>query len=139
MGRVYATAADYQAYSGQTPPADIDRQLARASELLDSDVLMTAWYNTDPATGLPTDATVAAAFSNAVSAQVEFWNEGPGEDVDISGPIQGVTIGSMSIQYGAGNNRIAAGTIAPRVYRALSVLPSTVFRVAVGSPGWGVW
>lgn len=137
MGRVYATAADYAAYSGQTPPPDIDRRLARASELLDAEVLMTAWYNTD-SSGLPTDATVAAAFAQAACAQVEFW-AAVGEQVDTSGPIQGVTLGSLSIQYGAGDNRVAASTIGPRVYRALSVLPSTLFRVAVGSPGWGVW
>lgn len=138
MGRVYATAADYQTYSGQTPPADIDRQLARASELLDSEVLMTAWYNTDPATGLPTDSTVAAAFSQAACAQVEFWDD-VGEDVDTSGPVQSVSIGSVSIQYGSGGNQATDAKIGPRVYRALKVLPSTVFRIAVGSPGWGVW
>jgi hypothetical protein len=136
MGRVYATAAQYEAYSGQTPPADIDRLLARASELLDSDVLLTAWYDTDDA-GLPTNAAVIAAFSNAVSAQVEFWIKGPGESVDVSGPIERVTLGSLSIKYGAGNNRPGPTTIGDRVYRALAILPSSVFRVAVGSTAWG--
>lgn len=137
MGRVYATSADYQTYSGQTPPTDIDRQLARASELLDAEVLMCAWYDTDTA-GMPTDTTVAAAFSQAACAQVEFWAD-VGEDVDTSGPVQSVSIGSMSIQYGAGSARLAATTIGTRVYRALRVLPATVFRVAAGSPGWGVY
>jgi hypothetical protein len=137
MGRVYATAAQYQAYSGQTPPADIDRLLARASKLIDSDVTMGAWYDTDDA-GLPTNTDVAEAFTQATCAQVEFWGE-VGESVDTSGPIQGVTLGSLSIQYGAGDNRIAATTISPRVYRAFTTLPSNVFLVAVGSAGWGSW
>lgn len=138
MGRVYATAAQYQAYSGQTPPADIDRLLARASELIDSDVTMTAWYDTDDA-GLPTNTGVAAAFANATAAQVEFWTKGPGEGVDVSGPIQGVSLGALSIQYGAGDNRLGPTTIGERVYRAFASLPSSVFRVAVGTPGWGMW
>lgn len=137
MGRAYATAAQYQAYSGQTPPADIDRLLARASELVDSDVTKGAWYDTDGA-GLPTNALVAAAFADAACAQVEFWGQ-VGESVDTSGPIQGVTLGSLSIQYGAGDNRIAAAKVGDRVYRAFESLPSSVFRVAVGSPGWGRW
>lgn len=135
MGRVYATAAQYQAYSGQTPPADIDRLLARASELIDSDVTKTAWYDTDDA-GLPTNSVVVAAFANATCAQVEFWGE-VGESVDTSGPIQGVTLGSLSIQYGAGDNRIAPAKIGDRVYRAFEGLPSSVFLIAVGSAGWG--
>lgn len=136
MGRVYATAAQYQAYSGQTPPPDIDRLLARASELLDSDVLKTAWYDTDDS-GLPTNSQVIEAFANATSAQIEFWLKGPGEGVDVAGPIQGVSLGSLSIQYGAGDNRLGPTTIGDRVYRALDVLPNTVFLVAVGQPGWG--
>jgi hypothetical protein len=137
MGRVYATSADYQTYSGQTPPADIDRLLARASELLDSEVVKAAWYDTDDA-GLPTNVDVAEAFSEATCAQVEFWGA-VGEQVDTSGPIQGVTLGGLSIQYGAGDNRVGATTVGPRVYRALEGLPAAVFRVAVGSPGWGCW
>jgi hypothetical protein len=137
MGRVYATSADYATYSGTTPPDDIDRLLARASELLDAEVLTAAWYDTDDM-GLPTNTAVAAAFAQAACAQVEFW-AAVGEQVDTSGPIQGVTLGSLSIQYGAGDNRVAAATIGPRVYRALAVLPVDVFRVAVGANGWGCW
>lgn len=138
MARVYATAAAYAAYTGQTPPADIDRLLARASEVLDQDVVNTAWYDTDDA-GMPTNTDVLAAFSQAACAQTEFWAKGPGESVDITGPIQGVTLGSLSIQYGAGSNRIAATTVGPRVYRAFASLPSSVFRIAVGTPGWGIY
>jgi hypothetical protein len=138
MARVYATAAAYTAYTGQTAPADIDRLLARASEVIDQDVVATAWYDTDDA-GMPTNTDVLAAFSNAACAQVEFWKLGPGEGVDISGPIQGVSLGGLSIQYGAGDNRIAATTVGPRVYRAFASLPSSVFRIAVGTPGWGTF
>jgi hypothetical protein len=137
MGRVYATATAYADYSGKTPPADIDRLLARASQLLDSEVVKAAWYDTDDA-GMPTNTDVIEAFSEATCAQVEFWGA-VGEQVDTSGPIQGVTLGALSIQYGAGDNRVAASTVGPRVYRALESLPVDVFRVAVGSQGWGCW
>lgn len=137
MGRVYATAADYQTYSGQTPPADIDRQLARASELLDSEVLLPAWYDID-ANSMPTNAEVIEAFAKATCAQVEFWGE-VGEEVDLSGPIQGARIGTVTLQYGAGGNRTGPEYIGPRVFRALSVLPRKVFQPVITS-GWvGGW
>lgn len=139
---VYATSAEYETYSGQTPPADIDRLLTDASDLLDTEVLFAAVYDVDTGTNLPTDADVAAAFRDAVCAQVQYWQE-VGEEIDISGPIQGVSIGSVNIQYGAGSNRVGPTTVAPRVGRILRrpVLggdpPKLLLRV-VGSPG-GWW
>lgn len=140
MGRVYATAAAYAEYSGQTPPADIDRLLARASELLDSEVLRSSWYDVDDTTGMPTDMQVLEAFSNAACAQVEFWGE-VGEDVDMSGPVEEVKIGSAQIRYnsGAGTKRVEATTVGPRVYRALAVLPRLKFTPVVTTQWVGGW
>ncbi|MFJ4847540.1 hypothetical protein [Streptomyces sp. NPDC088733] len=135
-GRVYANSTQLANYLGAAPPLDADRLLARASEMLDAEVLLTAVYDTDD-DGMPTDPQVAAAFALAACAQVEFWGE-VGEDTDTAGPIQGVSIGSAQIQYGAGDNRVSPTTSGARVYRAFAVLPADKFRqgVATGSCGW---
>lgn len=138
MARVYATADDYRTYTGQTPPTDVDRQLGEASLLLDTEVLLTTVYDVDTTTGKPTDTEVAAAFARAACAQVQFWGE-VGEDVDVSGPVQGVSIGSVQIQYGAGANRVTPTIVGPRVYRALAVLPASKFRSLTTAGGAGGW
>lgn len=135
--RVYATASDLEDYLRAEPPDDADRQLERASQLLDAEVLLTAWYDVDDNL-MPTHADVIEAFKLAACAQVEFWSE-VGEQNDTSGPIQGVTIGSVSIQYGAGSNRVTPVFVAPRVYRALAVLPATVLTGVVSTAGTGGW
>jgi hypothetical protein len=140
MARIYATAAQYQTYSGQTPPADIDRLLTQASRLLDSRVLRSSWYDVDETTGMPTDSEVLAAFSDAACAQVEFWGE-VGEDVDMSGPVEEVRIGSAQVRYnsGAGTNRVEATTIGQRVYDALEVLPRLKFTPVTTTQWVGGW
>src|SRR5207247_254693 len=67
----YATLADLGAYLGKEPPADSQRMLARAQDLIDISV-KSAIYAVD-ANGNPTAATVIAAFSKACCAQVEYW------------------------------------------------------------------
>lgn len=117
MARVYATAAQYTEYSGQTAPADIARQLRRASEIID-DALLSALYDVDSA-GLPTAALVVDAFADAVCAQVEYWAE-VGEDIDTAGPVQSVGIGSVQLQYAAGADRASPTYLAVRAERALA-------------------
>lgn len=112
----YATAADVGTWLGGTTPADADRLLSRASDLLD-ETLLTAVYDTDTA-GLPTDSTVAAALRDAACAQVEFWTVGDEED-DILGPVQGVAVAGLQVQYGAGDNRATPMYLAPRAARIL--------------------
>ncbi|MFJ4009464.1 hypothetical protein [Streptomyces sp. NPDC090026] len=128
-GRVYATTTDLANYLRAAPPTGAARLLLRASELLDSDFLKAAVYDVDDA-GMPTDALVVAAFRTAVCAQVEFWGE-TGEETDISGPTQGVTIGSVNLQYGTGTDRPGPDYYAPKVARALRSLPGDVFRMQV--------
>lgn len=138
MARVYATASDLEDYLRSSPPDDADRLLERASELLDSEVLRGAWYDIDATTLMPTNAQVIAAFRQAVCAQVEFWEE-VGEQNDTSGLVEDVSIGSARIRYGIGADRVGPKFVAPRVIRALTVLPSSVFRGGVAGPGWAVW
>lgn len=104
----YATIAELLTYVGEevTLPSEAEqtRLLERASELID--------YITLDQVDVDDDEHVEAV-KNAAVAQVGYWLEG-GEQVDISGPIQGYTIGSLQIQYGAGSNRAAPGRLAPR-------------------------
>lgn len=71
MARVYATAEEYEAFTGSTAPAGAGRLLARASRLV-SAATKAAIYDTDPA-GYPSDEDVREAFRDAVCAQVEVW------------------------------------------------------------------
>jgi len=69
----YATTADLDAFLGAAGPADADRLLLRASELLDAVVV--AAFEVDADTELPTDTDIAAALRDAACAQVEQWVE----------------------------------------------------------------
>jgi hypothetical protein len=71
MGRVYATPAEYESYTGQPAPANASRLLARASRLVDRH-MVAALYDVD-ASGYPSDSDVRAAFRDATSAQVSVW------------------------------------------------------------------
>jgi hypothetical protein len=68
----YATQAQLTSWLGQTPmPAEADRLLQRASDLLDW-YLIPYRYHTD-VNQMPTDQEVIDAFADAVCAQVEWW------------------------------------------------------------------
>lgn len=122
MARVYATAADYQQYTGETPPADVDVRLARASSFLDSRIFRLCWYDADPVTGLPTNALVTAAFRDAVCAQVE-WGVEVGDTTGAAGVGWGnVEIGSVRLgrSLTATSSEDSPGRqIAPAVWDAL--------------------
>lgn len=132
-GRAYATTTQLAVYLGAAPPLDGARLLAEATRILDAVFLIGALYDTDD-DGMPTDPVVAAAFADAVCAQVEFWGE-VGAETDISGPLQGVTLGSLSLQFGAGDNRSGPDYYAPKLTRALASIPSSKIRWVAFSGG----
>lgn len=105
---MYATLADLQAYVGVDAvlPAELEqtRLLARASNLIDR----VTFARIDSG-----DTEHVEAARDAACAQVEYWLEG-GEQVDVTGPVQGYQIGSLQMQFGAGDNRITPGRFAPR-------------------------
>ncbi|MFJ9645011.1 hypothetical protein [Streptomyces sp. NPDC101206] len=94
MARVYASAEQYQAYTGGAPPADIEYRLARASAFLDSQVFRLCWYEVTGA-GLPSNTTVAAAFADAVCAQAQW----------------GVEIGDLTGAAAAGWGSVEIGSV----------------------------
>ncbi|MFJ5638649.1 hypothetical protein [Streptomyces sp. NPDC093223] len=131
--RSYATTTQLANKLGAAPPLDAVELLERATRLLDSDFLLSAVYDVD-SDGMPTDPVVAAAFADAVCSQVEFWGE-VGVETDISGPLQGVVIGSVQLQYGAGDNRSGPSYYAPGIARALASIPADKIRWAALSGG----
>lgn len=122
MARVYATAVQYEAYTGVSPaPVDITVRLRRASAFLDAQVFRLCAYDVDD-TGLPTNPLVAQAFADAACAQVEW-----GVDVgDVTGAAGGgwgtVTIGSATLSRGGPavvGDAAPGRQIAPAVWDAL--------------------
>jgi hypothetical protein len=121
MARVYATADQYETYTGATAPTDIDYRLTRASAFLDAQVLRSCWYAVDDS-GLPTDAVVAAAIADATCAQAQ-WGVEVG---DITGSFMAgfgnASIGSVSLgrSVTAVSGSDAPGRqVAPAVWDAL--------------------
>ncbi|MGW2130454.1 hypothetical protein [Streptomyces coelicoflavus] len=129
MGRVYATPEQLTAWIGQPAPADAERQLARASEDVDS-ALLTALYETDAA-GMPTDPTVVQALADATCAQVEYWQESGDDGTGGMGRWGSVTLGPASLS----GPRDAGGDphevdLGPRAHRALAragLLPGVIW------------
>ena len=121
MARVYATSAQYQAYTGDTPPADITVRLRRASAFLDSQVFRLCGYEVDE-DGMPTNALVLAAFADACCAQVE-WG------VDVGDVTGAAAVGWGSVEIGSAKlsrsvtatsgDEAPARQIAPAVWGAL--------------------
>jgi hypothetical protein len=69
-----ATQTDYLAYTGaQVAPANMQILLRSASAMV-QDATSTAYYETDPLTGLPTDTQVSGALTAATCAQAAAWD-----------------------------------------------------------------
>lgn len=110
MTVAYATLAqllEFVTWEAAIP--DAERQLLRATELIDATVLSA--YTIDDTTQLATDTVVAQALADAVCAQVEFWLE-VGEEHDIDG-----LAGTQVSVTGYSGKR--APVVAPRALRFL--------------------
>ncbi|WP_060887284.1 hypothetical protein [Streptomyces caniscabiei] len=134
MARIYATSAEYTAYTGQTPPSDIGQLLADASRFLEAEVFRLCWYEVVDGTGYPSNATVLAAFSDAVCAQAQWWDE-VGDSTGASGVGWGtVRLGSAQMSRSVTTTSGAsspAREIAPKALDALQGMDLTpdIFRL----------
>ncbi|UIX33548.1 hypothetical protein [Streptomyces sp. GQFP] len=127
--RLYATADDYLGWTGeQTAPADIARLIARASEDID-EALLTAVYCTDAA-GMPAHPEVIEALSNAVCAQIEYWQETGDTGTGAAGRWDSVSLGPLSLSGRRGGPTYpGAVDLADRAHRALNragLLPGVI-------------
>lgn len=121
MASAYATPAQLQEFVSAATWALIEepeRQLTRASELLDGKVL--ARYSVD-ANGLPTDSDIAATLRDATCAQVEAWAE-----VSEENDIDGMAGRHISVPGYSGPR---APELAPRARRIL-------YTAGLTSPRW---
>lgn len=107
----HATAADVEDWTGATAPANVDRLLLRASELIDA--ATTTSYTVDDDTGLATETEYSDALRDAVCAQIEQWIlSGEVNDIDgMSG--QSVSVGGLSVTR--------PGRLAPRAKTILNM------------------
>ncbi|WP_060888659.1 hypothetical protein [Streptomyces scabiei] len=119
--RIYATSAEYTAYTGQTPPSDIDKLLRDASRMLAAEVFRLCWYEVDE-DGYPSNTAVLEAFSDAACAQVEWWDE-IGDSTGASAVSWGtVKLGSAQLSRSVtatSGSASAAREVAPKAWDAL--------------------
>ena len=94
----YATVDELHAYLGVAPPADSQRLLARAQDLLDAELIST-FFAVDTS-GNPTDAMVIAGLNKACCAQVEFWIAN-GDELDELGNWTSYSIAGISVTRAA--------------------------------------
>ncbi|WP_369778837.1 hypothetical protein [Streptomyces sp. R33] len=138
MARIYATADQYETYTGATAPPDIDYRLARASQFLDAQVFRLCAYTVSDA-GLPTDTVVAAAFADAVCAQAQ-WGIEVGDITGAAGVGYGsVQIGSVTLSRSVtavSGDDSPARQIAPAVWDALRAPDLTPDRIQIGAVAW---
>lgn len=116
MSTAYASAAQLEAFVSPAvwssiDETDVDRLLARATEVVDDHCLAAFVVDTD--TNLAADTDIAQALQDATCAQCEYWVE-VGEEHDVAG-IAGrdVTIARFSI------DRLPP-VLAPRALRYLA-------------------
>lgn len=130
----YATAEDYQMWTGVTPPADIDARLARASRRLDR-LLVTAVYETGD-NGAPSNSDVADAFRDAVCALTQALAKAAAND---DGHLTSVSAGSVSMTRDGPNRVLTGDELPPDARDALSGLEPEVFRMGVVTGAWCSW
>lgn len=122
----YANADDLGAYLGTEPPADSDRLLIRAQELIDA-TLTSAMYTSDT-NGNPTNAAVIGALKQATCAQVEYWLS-VGDELGTLDKFNSYSIEGISVSRGnVGMSR--SYRLCDRswdVLRAALLVPGTVF------------
>lgn len=76
---VYATVEELEEYLSADAPADAERLLKRASQLIAT--YITAPYRVDD-DGMPTDVALIEELRDAVCAQIEYWMQ-TGDEADV--------------------------------------------------------
>lgn len=133
MARVYATSGEYETYTGATAPASIGQLLADASRMLEARVFRLCWYEADETTGMPTNAFVLAAFSDATCAQAQWFDE-VGDSTGAAGAgWTSLSLGSASMSRSGpvSGDASPAREIAPKAWDALTGMDLTpdIFRL----------
>lgn len=122
---VYATAQQYQAWSGDllTPPGLVDTWLRRASEVIDN-ALVGAVYVTD-VDGMPLDAATMDVFMRATCAQAEFMIAN-NDRANVKWQYSSTSAGGVSVTRAPGTTAPTMPKLAPQaaaILRVAGVLP----------------
>lgn len=130
--RVYATAADYLAYTGDaaTSGPRLARLLTLASTIVERP-LMTAVYATDPQ-GYPAGAELVDTLMKATCEQVAYMAE-VGDDTLAAARFESVAIGNMSFKRAAGSTAPVLPPVAPMalsLLQQIGVLPQAPYTDA---------
>lgn len=91
---MHATTGELDAYLGVAAPADAERLLQRATELIDTYAF--GYYTVDSVTKLPTETRVAGALRDATCAQVEWWMA-TGDEKEATSRFKHPGIGSLNL------------------------------------------
>lgn len=109
---IHATKAELAAYLAVAEaalPADADRLLARASELIDTHAF--GYYVVDSVTSRAVDTHVLVGLRDATCAQIEWWMQ-TGDEVEATSRFAYPGIGSLNV-------RTSGRRLAPRAQDAL--------------------
>ncbi|MFC7582435.1 hypothetical protein ACFQYP_00495 [Nonomuraea antimicrobica] len=123
---VYATAADYAAYTDKPAPDGIGAALARASERID-ELLLGAVYDVDD-NDMPTDPKEREAIMRATCAQAA-WMIASGDPYGVAAAFKDIAIGSVRLSR-AGGGASAPPRHAPdagRILHTAGLLPGYTF------------
>ena len=114
---IYATSAELTTWLGVAVPANA-ADLLRSASLLVRRATLTAIYDVDAATSLPTDADLVTALREATCSQVATWIAlaiDPVKGFAEGGKIVSAkSLGSGSIQYAVDTNIVQARADAAR-------------------------
>lgn len=112
---VYATTADYQAWTGTTAPANITG-LLRAASMAVREATELAFYTVD-ATGMPTDTVQKQAFNDATCCQAAAL-AAFGVDPNAGGTLEAGAV-ETSVGIGTARETFADATAAVQAQQAL--------------------
>ncbi len=119
---IYATAAELAAYTGASAPADAQRRLERASELVD--------YITRGRVDAG-DAMHIEAAKLAVCAICEAWANTGEPTGALTGQVQSYTAGKVSVTYAQGSSGGGGSVLPVRAQQALLAAGLLAAGVAV--------
>ncbi|NRQ35986.1 hypothetical protein HII36_29755 [Nonomuraea sp. NN258] len=130
MARVYATLAELADWYSPDPVPDgiTDRDLSRASRLIDNNLLKTAFYDVDT-DGYPTDQDQRTAVRDACCALVEWWEANGDDGTGAGGNLTSVTAGSISYSRGSRSSSSGGGGDDPRISREAVEILAAAFTL----------
>lgn len=116
---MYANTGDYATYTGEAPKAGLPKLLRRATLDVRRQT-MTAVYDVDAVTKLPTDAGLLQALKDAVCEQASYCID-TGRAKGVVTPTSSFTLGKLSASKGGSSGSTASGpNFSPHAFQILN-------------------